>query len=218
MKNFRRFKTQNRDIRHRSGENYIGSVAFKDQRIPYESSLERDFVYLALSHSTVCKVISQSNRIDYVFEGKVREYTSDFCLVTETGEMYLFEVKPETKYLANQQRFKVIQEVFLRKEYVFAVVTDSQIRQGRQVRNAEEVLDARRRYEDDLEPSIITETQKWLLEKPGFLVEEHQHKFGLESYLESIAYLHKSHAELIKIPYLGSKAKMHPSRGEWKWN
>lgn len=62
--------------------------------LPYESTLERDYVTPLLFDQDVEEVVSQPLRIDYVDEeGKARHYTPDYKVVFRDGPTRLSEIK-----------------------------------------------------------------------------------------------------------------------------
>ncbi len=76
---------------HRS---ITGRVAFGGGSIPFESSLERDFLVLLDFDLTVENVLEQPFRITYKgADGRERHYTPDFLVEYENGEHVIYEVK-----------------------------------------------------------------------------------------------------------------------------
>lgn len=95
----------------------------------YESTIERDYIYLLEFDWDVIRYKEQPFRIIYVYEGKSRTYVPDF-FVQRRSKFQVVENKPEEKANtpANKFRYRLLKSIFREQGYEFIVATDLQIR------------------------------------------------------------------------------------------
>jgi hypothetical protein len=95
----------------------------------YESTIERDYLYLLEFDPDVVRYKEQPFRVKYIYEGKRHTYVPDF-LVQRKNKFQVVENKPEGKATtgANKLRFRLLNLIFREQGYEFIVVTDKQIR------------------------------------------------------------------------------------------
>lgn len=116
-----------------SRRSITGRVAFGDKSIPFESSLERDFLALLDFDLSVDDVLEQPVRIVYEgATGRERTYTPDFLVDYENGERVIYEVK----YRANlkedwpqlKPRFRAAIRYAKNNGMHFSIMTEVEIR------------------------------------------------------------------------------------------
>jgi TnsA endonuclease N terminal len=95
----------------------------------YESTIERDFIYLLEFDWDVVRYKEQPFRVKYIYEGKRRTYVPDF-FVQRRSKFQVIENKPEEKANteANKFSYRVLASIFRAQGYEFIVATDTQIR------------------------------------------------------------------------------------------
>jgi hypothetical protein len=95
----------------------------------YESTIERDFIYLLEFDWDVIRYKEQPFRVKFVYEGKKCTYVPDF-FVQRRNKFQVVENKPEEKANteANRSRHRILKSIFREQGYEFIVVTDIQIR------------------------------------------------------------------------------------------
>lgn len=110
-----------------------GRVAFGERSIPFESSLERDFLVLLDFDLAVENVLEQPFRITYEgADGRERYYTPDFLVEYENGDHVIYEVK----YRANlkeewaklKPRFRAAIRYAKQNGMRFSIATEVEIR------------------------------------------------------------------------------------------
>ncbi|WP_321277150.1 TnsA endonuclease N-terminal domain-containing protein [Thiomicrorhabdus indica] len=144
----RSIKTHFRKITNRSGGNYLGRINFGNLDTGYESLLESNFMYLARAHPNFAAIESQSTQLIYEFDGKQHTYTSDVEVVLNTGESFLFEVKPFEHYVKNFERFEAIKQAFNENGREFDVITDLEIENRYLPENARLICYAVEHFDD----------------------------------------------------------------------
>lgn len=98
----------------------------------FESSLERDFIYLMDYNLDVKKYFEQPLKIDYVINGGNRYYVPDFLVEYHDGSKELFEVKYVVDLENNSGNCK--EKIEIGKEFAkfndiqFKVITEKEIR------------------------------------------------------------------------------------------
>jgi hypothetical protein len=95
----------------------------------YESTIERDYVYLLEFDSDVIRYKEQPFRLKYIYEGDSHTYVPDF-FVQRRGKFQVIENKPKekTNIEANKLRYRLLKSIFREQGYEFIVATDKQIR------------------------------------------------------------------------------------------
>lgn len=95
MKQVRKIKPTRRSI--------SGHVTFKDSNVPFESSLERDFLTYYTFTEDVLDIVSQPISIPFKKNGRNYTYTPDFFIQikSRSGPSLLVEVKPKEEWQAN---------------------------------------------------------------------------------------------------------------------
>lgn len=88
-----------RRVRLRSSRTCTGSLVLGsnfDQRVEFESKLERDAILTMSARCDVESVLTQCPRVAYIgADGKPRKYTFDLRVTLTSGEVVAVEVKPE---------------------------------------------------------------------------------------------------------------------------
>lgn len=104
--------------------------------VDYESSIERDYLYLLDFERAVSWFAEQPLTIDYEDQGKGRRYTPDFHVINN-GQHILVECKPQTHVdrEKNQRKFAVARQWCKEQGWAFEVVTDEQLRSGYRLTN-----------------------------------------------------------------------------------
>jgi hypothetical protein len=95
----------------------------------YESTIERDYIYLLEFDPDVIRYKEQPFRVKYIYEGKRYTYVPDF-FVQRKNKFQIVENKPEEKAntQASKLRFRLLNFIFREQGYEFLVATDKQIR------------------------------------------------------------------------------------------
>ncbi|MFT9597475.1 TnsA endonuclease N-terminal domain-containing protein [Mesobacillus sp.] len=118
--------------------------------IPWESTLERDYLKIAEFDSMITYISSQPISITYLFEGKEKTYFPDFLIKTRDFKEYLVEVKPESKkYLSeNQIKFQAGMSYAKENGIEFRILSEKDIRKGFLLENLDLLTDSRFEYTD----------------------------------------------------------------------
>lgn len=120
------------------GKNIIGrfSSLKMNRMIWFESTIERDFIYLLEYDAEVLRFEEQPTTIEYRVGKKTRKYTPDFKVDTKTGTL-LVECKPESKadHPDYQARFTAAADWCADRKWGFEVVTEQDIRTGHRLSN-----------------------------------------------------------------------------------
>ena len=115
------------------GRNVIGHFPSlkMGQMIPFESLLERDYLYWLDYSPDVEWFEAQPLQIDYRHEGRSCHYTPDFHLV-QAGRHVLVECKPDqfAYQTQNHPKFKAACDWCGQQDWDFRLVTDQQLRAG----------------------------------------------------------------------------------------
>lgn len=151
------------------GRNMIGYFpSLKMQRmVAFESTLERDYLYLLDYDREVQAFAEQPLTIEYWDGGKLRRYTPDFHVVGP-GWDRLVECKP-TVFAAqeeNQRRMRAASAWCREQGWQFCLVTDQDVRAGFRLQNVKSLT----RYARHLiAPGIRGHVYSLLLAAPGAL-------------------------------------------------
>jgi hypothetical protein len=120
------------------GGNIIGQFPSVKMRrmVAFESTIERDYLYLVDYDPTVTILEEQPLTIPYTYEGKVYHYTPDFR-VRQAEQERLVECKPAARVdeEENQRKFAAARAWCAEHRWEFQVVTDTEIRQGHRLKN-----------------------------------------------------------------------------------
>lgn len=167
---------QAREIRanHRS---ITGWLQASDKSIPFESSLERDFGYLALFDLRVRRVCSQPVAITYTDpEGKSRHYTPDFQVTyfhSPYGEVdALVEVKPSSEFSSmgglDNSKFVAAKSWCEEHGMAFHVLTENEIR-GQHLDNVRALYPFRLSHPDE-DMSVTMHVWSFARENSGMMI------------------------------------------------
>lgn len=124
-----------------------GYYSYKGISIPYESTLERDFVVFHTFRSDVLRIVAQPVRIAFIKNGRTYHYTPDYFVQFNTSAKPLIvEVKPKNEWLKYwrewSDKWKATIEYCKEQGYIFKIYDESRIRhQG--LKNVEKLM----RYE-----------------------------------------------------------------------
>ncbi|MCL4295590.1 MAG: TnsA endonuclease N-terminal domain-containing protein [Anaerolineae bacterium] len=121
------------------GNNIIGKFpSLKMKRmILFESTIERDYIFLLDYEAGVTRFEEQPLTIEYNYEGKKHGYTPDFHVVRAGQKDILVDCKPHDRVdtAENRPKFAAADEYCARLGWQFAVVTDTHIRSGSRLSN-----------------------------------------------------------------------------------
>lgn len=127
-----------RKVSNRGG-NIIGSYpSIKVERmIAFESTIERDLLYLLDFEASVASYSEQPFVITYLDNGKKHTYTPDFAVTFTDGNHSLIECKPEELVgsAQNQPKFSAGRAWCHEHSWEYKVVTDEMLRSGYRLRN-----------------------------------------------------------------------------------
>lgn len=128
-----------RTVSNRGRRNVIGYFPSLKMRrmVQFESTLERDLIYLLDFDPQVAEFEEQPLKIAYQHEGKRLPYTPDFQAVSTSGRIALLECKPHcfVSREDNQRKFSAAQARCAERGWLFQVITDKQLRTGYKVQN-----------------------------------------------------------------------------------
>lgn len=126
-----------RKVSNRGG-NIIGKFpSLKMKRmVQFESTIERDYVYVLDYEVDVTSFEEQPFVIEYRYADKTRRYTPDFHVV-RSGRNVLVECKPADLVSTdeNQRKFAAARQICALREWEFEIVTDIQLRSGSRLSN-----------------------------------------------------------------------------------
>lgn len=111
-----------------------GFIPFKEGvSLPYESTLERDFLLYFTYLPSVSEIVSQPTRILFVKNGMTYPYTPDFFVRFNDGRpSLLIEVKPKSKWQKYwkewKQKWKAAMEFYKRNDCIFHIYDEDKIR------------------------------------------------------------------------------------------
>lgn len=113
--------------------------------IPWESTLERDFIKLLDFDPTVTHFEFQPIRIDYVFLGRKKKYFPDFLVIKDDLQKYIYEVKAANKVEdeTNKIKFQVGRKYCTQNNMKYVVVSEPDIRKGYLIENLDTLSEAR---------------------------------------------------------------------------
>ncbi len=143
-----------RKVSNRGG-NIIGSFPslIKGEKIMYESTIERDFVFFLKFDPTVLTYCAQPMVITGTdTEGKVHRYTPDF-LVVRTDRKEIIECKPDAllDHPHTQQQIRIGEKWAEMNNHDFVIVTDTDLRKDHTLANLKLFL----RYYRIVVPTVI---------------------------------------------------------------
>jgi hypothetical protein len=98
--------------------------------VQHEGLLELDAIYLFEASPLIAGFREQPAAIRFADGTKLRKYTPDFEVTLMSGENVLVEVKPKAK-LADPEldrKLKLLEDYFARRDQVFVVLTEEQLR------------------------------------------------------------------------------------------
>lgn len=128
-----------RTVSNRGRRNVIGYFPSLKMRrtVQFESTLERDLIYLLDFEPQVAAFEEQPLKITYQHEGKTLSYTPDFQMVSANGDIVLLECKPRcfVSREENQRKFRAAQAWCAERSWHFQVVTDEQLQTGYRLQN-----------------------------------------------------------------------------------
>lgn len=112
-----------------------GFVPVKGVCVPFESSLERDFLVLQDYNPNVSEVIAQPHKIQYIDDKKKkRRYTPDFLVRFDNSTEIVYEVKYREDFLTNfsdfKGRFKAARTFYKNHDVRFKLIDEIKIRNG----------------------------------------------------------------------------------------
>lgn len=130
--------------------------------IPWESQIERDFLYILEADPTVIEIHAQPLQLDVWFDGTRHSYTPDFLVQHTDGRTFIYEVKPEdARSDVDLLRYlhKVSLAVGAETGHQFAVVFERDIRCEPRLSNARHLARAAR---FDIDRHIIDDILDWV--------------------------------------------------------
>lgn len=105
--------------------------------VAFESTIERDLVYLLDYERQVEEFNEQPCKIEYLHNGKKHTYTPDFLIGFVGGHKAIVECKPVelTSKEENQRKFEAGRQWAANEGVSYEVVTDEMLRQGCRLQN-----------------------------------------------------------------------------------
>lgn len=118
-------------------------VSAKMQRlVPWESQLERDYLYLLEADPQVIAYFAQPERLPYLLHGRRHTYVPDLEIVRAGDHRSIEEVKYEKDAVdpENQEAFAIFRRLYAERGISYRVVTEATIRQQPQLSNVRKLL------------------------------------------------------------------------------
>ncbi|MCH1627418.1 TnsA endonuclease N-terminal domain-containing protein [Ferdinandcohnia quinoae] len=171
--------------------------------IPWESTLERDFIKLLDFDQTVTYFEFQPVRIDYAYQGKERKYYPDFLVQKNDSKIYIYEVKAFAKRYdeLNIIKFQVGKMYCMENNMKYVVVTEKDIRQGFLIDNLDVLTEIR---EESISGRVMNEILQKVNDLGGktSIYElkrnlDHIDEAVLECSIYQLIYIHELYADLI---------------------
>ena len=124
---------------NRRGRNIVGKFpSLKLGRmVAFESTIERDYIYLLEFDRKVVFFEEQPLTIEYKFEDRQHKYTPDFKVVDASGRHLLVDCKP-LAYVDtddNKRKFAAATQWCVDQNWEFQVIIDQDIRAGHRLDN-----------------------------------------------------------------------------------
>lgn len=127
-----------RNVSNRGGNiiGYFPSIKM-GRMVAFESTIERDLIYLLDYESHVASFSEQPMRITYLDEGLTRTYTPDFQVEFANGRQIIVECKPEAlmNLDENQRKFEAGQAWAKEHSWEYKIITDKGLRDGHRLEN-----------------------------------------------------------------------------------
>lgn len=127
MKQVRKLKPTYRSV--------SGRFPYKDTSIPYESTLERDFLIYQAFREDVIEIVAQPIQITFEKNGRHYPYTPDFFVRFNDASQLkpmIVEVKPYEQWQANWRdwldKWKAMLRYCRENNYIFHIYDESRIR------------------------------------------------------------------------------------------
>lgn len=118
----------------KGGKHYRYKIPFhtSGNMVHCESTIERDYVRILDFDKTILEVIHQPLLINFKYKGRKRRYFPDFKVVTNTGDIWIVEVKSQEKlnYVDNVCKYIVGELYCKQRGWSYRIVTDCEIRKG----------------------------------------------------------------------------------------
>lgn len=135
----RQLKTATRPITNAGHHKVIGEIpSIKcGVMLPWESSLERDYLYLCEYDPRIVSIVSQPEKVTIWIDGVSHLYTPDYRVVFDDGEIRIAEVKPDEK-LADPEMLKRLRAATLyyaERGIDYKIVLQSDLRKTRKIPN-----------------------------------------------------------------------------------
>jgi TnsA endonuclease N terminal len=113
--------------------------------IPWESTLERDFIKVLDYDPSIISFDFQPIKIEYYYQGKKRKYYPDFKVKKIDMKEYIYEVKAHSKlnHPTNLIKYQVGAKYCSYNNMKFHVVTEKDIRQGFLIENLDLINEVR---------------------------------------------------------------------------
>lgn len=113
--------------------------------IPWESTLERDFIKILDFDQSILYFEFQPIRIDYIYQGKQNEYYPDFLVRKSDYKEYIYEVKDSSKIedKKNVIKTQVGKKYCQENNMSYVVVTEKDIRKGYLIENLDLLSEVR---------------------------------------------------------------------------
>ncbi|MCM3576406.1 TnsA endonuclease N-terminal domain-containing protein [Mesobacillus subterraneus] len=174
--------------------------------IPWESTLERDFIKLLDYDPTVISYKFQPEKINYVYKGKKRKYFPDFHVLKNDMKEYIYEVKAfeKTEDEENKVKFQVGMKFCSERKMKYVVVTEKEIRKGFLIENLDILSEVRQDSTSRKIMNVVFRT----LEKLGGKTNLGTLKKGISQFNEEevesnifhLIYTHQLKMDLISAP------------------
>lgn len=174
--------------------------------IPWESTLERDFIKLLDYDPTVLSFKFQPEKINFVYKGKKRKYFPDFLVLKNDMKKYIYEVKAFEKIEdeENKIKFQVGMKFCSERKMKYVVVTEKDIRKGFLIENLDILSEVRL---DSTSRKVMNDVLRTLEELGGkaniATLKESIRQFNdeeVESNIYHLVYTHQLKIDLISAP------------------
>ncbi|WLR55583.1 TnsA endonuclease N-terminal domain-containing protein [Mesobacillus subterraneus] len=174
--------------------------------IPWESTLERDFIKLLDYDPTVLSFKFQPEKINYVYKGKKRKYFPDFHVLKNDMREYIYEVKAfeKTEDEENKIKFQVGMKFCSERKMKYVVVTEKEIRKGFLIENLDILSEVRQDSTSRKIMSVVFRTLEKLGGKTNLgTLKKSISQFNeeeVESNIFHLIYTHQLKMDIISAP------------------
>jgi hypothetical protein len=135
----RQYETATRPISNAGLHKIIGEIPSRKGGVmlPYESQLERDYIYLCEYDPAVASIVPQPETVTIWIDAVAHQYTPDYRVVFDDGEICIAEVKPDDRLADPEVRMRLHAAglYYAEKGIDYRVVLKSELKRTRKIPN-----------------------------------------------------------------------------------